>query len=95
MAGIPNFGELSERDIRQYTDKMHKTWCKACNSSAIAEPAKSLDLVTPDGISEAHGDGWFITADVEGKKNKMMKQSYMMFVDNRICCSLIIVYAVR
>jgi hypothetical protein len=38
--------------------------------------------MTPDGISEAHGDGWFITAKID-KKTKTVKQSYMLFVDNR------------
>ena len=82
IAGTPETGDFGEKDIRNYAKAMHPAWCRGCNASAIEEPAHSLDPITPAGISEAHGDGWFLTAKIEGG-NKIVKQSYLLFVDNR------------
>ena len=82
IAGTPETGEFSEKDVRNYAKSMHPAWCRGCNASALAEPAHSLDPISPTGINEAHGDGWFLTAMV-GDGKKSVKQSYMLFVDNK------------
>ena len=82
ITGIPDFGKFSEIDIRNYADAMHKFFCKGCNASINSEPATKLDAITPEGISEAHGDAFFVTADktIIGKPFKL---NYMLFVDHR------------
>lgn len=82
LAGTPTSGDFSEVDVRNYAAKMHPVWCRGCNASAFAEPACALDPVTSKGISEAHGDGWFLTVKVE-ENGKIFKQPYMLFVDNQ------------
>ena len=82
IAGIPDFGKFAEKDIRNYASAMHKLYCKGCNASIQSEPALKLDSITPEGISEAPGDAFFVTAD---KKilGKSVKLNYMLFVDHR------------
>lgn len=83
IAGTPETGDFGEKDIRNYAKAMHPAWCRGCNASAIEEPAHSLDPITPAGISEAHGDGWFLTAKIEGVTRQLNSRTYCLLTIGR------------